>query len=526
MLIINPIGINSSKEYKYNNSKNSVKQFYNPSFGYGLPKFPVGDAKSIHRLNCGCCGNVMLNADDVKCFLKSFAANSKRALEHESIVSKYKDTEAYKFLKELSAIEPKKTIRKLLDIPENRAKVKTLDPRTQIDVNFIALLSDGITVKAPRVMQKLWKYYDFFNKEDKEILDLMEVYSIKYPKKTFSEIFRLPEVIDKHREIDNSFKALVTQQKIEAFKKFRGLFSEIPQNDLKALQVANTETAKILNNGFYQPHIKKALIEELYDIFLKEHPQNRKIKKQIKNFISELHYNSFSPDSFIVNCVDGKKSDYDIVKGFVEKLQATYEHVLPRSKNGSDDIGNGIFLCKKCNQERSDIPYRVFLRFHPEMKKNLQKQLNKIITFIKHKKLLNYDSYPLEIKQTVWENTDNIIKLKINQYLEYREDKAAKNLVVMQAKHELNDKKFKDASKALDDIDAKIEEVMSVIRKLKKERRAIKDEHSEAEALKNISEDEVRNSSARLEKAKNLVEYDKTMNKSMKAKRIKKIKRD
>lgn len=523
MQIINALGIYNYRDYKYNDS-DCRKSLCHPSFGYRLPKIAVNDVRNMHNLNCGCCGNPMLTTEELKHFLNSFTAGSKRALEHSSIVAKYKDSEAYEFLKHLSSIDPKKTIRALISIPENRIKIRTLDQKTQLDINYIALLSDGITVKAPRAIQKLSKYYEYFSKDARETLDLMEIYSIKYPKKTFSEIFQLPEVFEAHNSINETFKQQLNIQKTDCFKILRSVCAGLPKSDVKGLQDTNTEAIKILNNPFYLPHIKKSMVEEVYNKFLEEHPQDRKIKRQIKSVISNFPYKTNLPDSFIVSSIQERKSDLDIIKRFTDELQLTFEHVLPKSKNGGDNIGNGIFLCKKCNSERSDVPYPIFLRFHPEMKANLQKQLNKIMTFIKHRKLLNYDTYPLEIKQTVWDNTDHIIKLKINEFLMYRQQQAAKKLKIVQARHDENEKRCKVATKNLEEIDAKIQEAMAVIKKLKKERNGIREEHEKASNLKLLSQAEVKRSEEDYILAKHISEYDKGMNKNTRAKRIKKIK--
>lgn len=504
------------KEYDCNRTP------YNPVFGYRLPKRPVYEIKDISKLNCGCCGNDMLTSDEIKSFLSGFAASSKRALEH-SLIRPFKESEAYEFLKQLSQIQPKKTICELISMPENELKISTLDQRTKLSINHIAVLSEGITVKAPRVMQKLNKYYEYFSQEDKEILDLMELYSIKYPKSTFAEIFQKPEVMDYHKNLSELAKQQIITQRTDCFKKLRSVFKFIPKKDLAVFQEVNTEVIKNLNKG-YKPDIKKAVIEELYHEFFKAHPQSLKVKRKINSVIKEFPYQSFSVDNFISDCAEFQKSDLDIVKYFVDNLQATFEHVHAKSKNGSDEVRNGIALCKKCNHERSDVPYRIFLRFHPEMKVNLQKQINKVITFIKNKKLINHDDYPMDIKQTVWDETEHIIKLKIDKYLKFREEKAAKSLELARAVLEKDTEKFNAASKTLGEIDARIDEVMAVIRKLKKERSKIFSSYNEAAEIKSFSEAELRKDENELNVIQAIKEYDKTLNTSEKAKRIRKYK--
>ena len=53
------------------------------------------------------------------------------------------------------------------------------------------------------------------------------------------------------------------------------------------------------------------------------------------------------------------------------------------------------------------------------MKKNIQKQMNRVITFINRKKISGYDNYPVDIKQTLLRETDNLIKIKIIPDIRY-----------------------------------------------------------------------------------------------------------
>ena len=106
----------------------------------------------------------------------------------------------------------------------------------------------------------------------------------------------------------------------------------------------------------------------------------------------------------------------------------------------------------------------------------------------------------------------------------YRQQQAAKKLEIVQARHDENEKRCKVATKNLEEIDAKIQEAMAVIKKLKKERNGIREEHEKASNLKLLSQAEVKRSEEDYILAKHISEYDKGMNKNTRAKRIKKIK--
>ena len=182
-------------------------------------------------------------------------------------MDRFRSTPAFEFLKSLSEIRPKDTIAKLLSVDENKAKLKTLGDRTRLDVNMMSLISEGITVKAPRFMQKLEKYRPHFGAEDAEILKVMDAYSLKYPDKTFAEIFNMPEVLQYHREIAELDKKYSSAKRIEVFKQLRDFGQKLAPADRKALQDTNTKAMGVLNCEFFEPDIKKGLIDDLYKDF-------------------------------------------------------------------------------------------------------------------------------------------------------------------------------------------------------------------------------------------------------------------
>lgn len=226
------------------------------------------DIKDLPKLKCACCGKDMFKADEIKTMLNSYQAGSKRALENNAL-AKFKDTEAFEFLSGLSKENPKATLRELVSNREGGAKMRDLHPRTQLDIMQMALIADGISVKAPRVIAKLSKYKDMFGEDLRAVYDTMEIYAEMYPKKTFAEIFNLPEVSERHKTLYAEAKAQTSKQKIDVFKRLRDFSETLPPKDRSRLQDANTQAIKILNNGMYEPKFVKALVSGIYENFLK-----------------------------------------------------------------------------------------------------------------------------------------------------------------------------------------------------------------------------------------------------------------
>lgn len=503
MLTINPV---------VNNRNNSQM-----NFGYGLPKKVFWDIRDIPKMKCGCCDGDMLTSDEMKKVLSGFVAGSKRALENTAL-KRFEGTEAFSFIKSLSEIQPKQTIRALISQVENQVKISSLDSHARLDINHIALIADGISVKAPRVVQKLEKYREFFSKEHQEIFEIMDTYALRYPKNTFAEIFNKPEVAAYHSELLELAKKENSLHRIEVFKCLNEFGKKLPPKDSRALKQANTDTMTVLNTEFFQPHIKKELVSDIYKSFI-ANAESRISKKKLFAIVDKLPTESYGADGFITAAVRNKKSDLDIIKLFLDDVQATYEHYKARSKNGSDTQDNIIILCGKCNRERANLQYPFFLRFHPEMIQNLQKQFNKIMTFIKHGKLKGYDDYPIAIKQNILDGSDNLIRPKIGEYLKFRKEHAEQKLEQAQAALSKDQAAFEDASQKLSDIDAKIEEVNVVLRKLKKERRVISADYEDASNAKSRAELEVSHHENIVQNIDEKIKSDRELNESLKHKK-------
>ena len=509
MLTIYPLISNNQQQYKSNKNLN---------FGYRLPQKAVSDMRDISHLTCASCGREMLKPEVMNKFMKSFMASSARALEN-SVLNRFKDSWAFNFVKELSKDDPQKTINDLLKSETAQKQLQNVDAHKKIMLGEFMSVADKITLKAPRVMQKLSKYYDHFCKEDKEILDLMEVYAAQYPKNTFAEIFQKPEVAQHHTELFQTYKKQAMEQKIDVFKRLKEFSKKLPAQDVKKLQVTNNEALKVLNNAYYKPHIKQACVEDIYNNFLKN-CETKRIRKKIFDIIKDIPYESPAADEFIAMCAQNKISDKDIVSKFAQEMSATFEHVKAKSQKGEDTIENGIVLCKKCNTERSNIPYRIYLKIHPEMKKNIQKQINKIITFINHKKLLGYDNYPVDIKKTLLNETDNLIKIKIKRYLKYREQQVLKRLEFARASYGKDKETADNAIQKLNTIEAVMHNLLEEIKQLKKDKHRVNDVLTKAEQSCEHYKDVIEKNQLMFDEISKLIADDTLINQTVKPKKI------
>lgn len=515
MILLDNYYSKNSYSYQYkNNSYNTL------SFGYRLPKDSVEDIREISHLCCGCCGHDTLRASDILTLLKTFIAGSKRALEN-TLLKPFRNSDAYKFLKEMSTKAPKSTISNIVSSPDVAEQIGKLPPETQFEVSQLALLSDKVSIKAPAVMRRLGKYFDLYNSYNQEILNTLNIYAQRYPKNTFAEILRMPEVVKYHSTHFDNNKNAEMQQKISVFKALRELYPKMSAKEIKDMQFLNSKALSVLNHPYYQPHIKRLLVNHLYSGYI-ENLGNKKLGLEINNLISRLPYGENNiVHKFVVEFNKSDKSDIDLIEYFLRELQATFEHIVAKSKNGSDDKSNGIMLCKQCNNERSDISYNLFLEVHPEMKKNLQRQMNKVMTFVKHGKLLGYDDYLVDVKPVLLDASDNVLKIRIKDLLKYREMQALSTYQKAELAYLRNIEEYNEAANRLIETDKKIDDLMKALKALKKERRIASEKFAESSEAREYTKSKLDLAKSNLDAATETVEADSALNDAAKAKRKK-----
>ena len=312
-----------------NNYKKQINRF-RPSFGYRLSCKIYTDIRDIPHLKCGCCGDDTFTSDGIKKFLDTFAADSRSVLKNR-VLDRFRDTEAFKFIQALSDEQPKKTVREILNSGEGQEKIRALDPRMQLAIMQIGIYTDGISVTAPKVIKKLQKYYSNFGRDLQEIFHLMEFYSIKYPDKTFAEIFREPDVANYHAKVFELTANDASARKINIFKQLRDLSSTLSVKDKKLLQKTNTDAMVILNNGLYQSHINKALIEDMY---------------------ASIGFGAISPNKIITRLLEEYKKEHeeDTIEEKIQELvtEKIKKKKVPKTGVVVKGIDNCLVKFSKC----------------------------------------------------------------------------------------------------------------------------------------------------------------------------------
>ncbi len=109
-----------------------------------------------------------------------------------------------------------------------------------------------------------------------------------------------------------------------------------------------------------------------------------------------------------------KASSTIIAQALYAPSLATAEHVHPHSLGGKDKASNFLSECAGCNNPRSSMSYVEWFKIHPEFVRNSQNYIEHVEGRIVNGELPeSYDSYPVDIRETLTNESEGHITLKV-----------------------------------------------------------------------------------------------------------------
>ena len=123
------------------------------------------------------------------------------------------------------------------------------------------------------------------------------------------------------------------------------------------------------------------------------------------------------------------------------------------------------------------------------------------------------------MKENVLNGSDNLIRLQIRDYLDFRKERAVKQVERTQAALVRDDDRINSASGRISEIDEKIKELEVQIRKLKKERQPLKTELEAAKEVYRTSQLDAEDAKAELNSINDSIAQDRETNAILKYKR-------
>ncbi len=427
------------------NFNNNLGVSQKQSFEGRLPKKVFFDIRDIPKLTCAKCGNELISIPERDEFLDTFGAVAKKTLANP-VFDDFRQFNAFKFLKNLSERHPRTS---LSQIVKNKIVEHKILKFTDFDKKLIKEVIDiskDYTQKSPQVIKKLYPLRAKLPDEYKDLIDYMYMYSLLYPKNTFSEIFNKKEVWSYHDKLRTLQKEKFHHASEIAFNNLNKLCERLPESQREEFNKLNIQANTIISYQAYPSITKKIMLNDLYKDFWGR-LEDKALAKKIQRQIEKLPYNNLSGSNLIIENL--KSSDREIIKNIIDNLSSTFEHVVPHSQKGSRAKGNGICLCKKCNLERATIPYTTMMQSFPMFQENLQKQINKVISFILHRKLKSYENYPQNIKKTLLDVTDQKLRIDIKNFIITKHKNIKNEIEEAERKLDENQKLFKQTQLVL-----------------------------------------------------------------------------
>lgn len=103
-----------------------------------------------------------------------------------------------------------------------------------------------------------------------------------------------------------------------------------------------------------------------------------------------------------------------IIEDIIKNAVATTDHAIAKNKEGQNHIANYVLMCKSCNSEKTDYSFKHWYDLHPEIKINLQKNIDKVVEMIKTGVLKDFMDYPPQIAHQIKKLTNGEIILKFD----------------------------------------------------------------------------------------------------------------
>lgn len=359
--------------------------------------------QNVEGIICACCG---VNTVHVSVLDEAFNFTMKRENSAKAALKELggmkgqmhaKEKKLYSELRILNQIQPGQTFNKLL---------------SQLNYRKSNLI-EKVRYKKPTeaqnkaIMKVLYKYQDCMPDVEKGVFRKVVALQKRYPERSLKDLLKLmrPE----------NLKILEREQDkvLSAIEEISQALS--PESSISLKQFVNNQRRIIIDKKAEDPFSRKIFISELYKV-TKSFTEREEVKKLLQ-LADNLPASSDNESAFIVKYsgeivrkVDGKvtvtrREPKEIAKSFFAKR--TKDHFVATAEGGADNQSNWIYMCGGCNSEKSkEEPYK-WVKEHPEMIKNSQKQIDYLIDLANAEKVKKLSSYISVIAQTYASKTRN-----------------------------------------------------------------------------------------------------------------------
>lgn len=488
----------------FNNNQNNI------NFTARLPQKVFKEVKDIPGMCCAKCRNKMLSSPELDTFMGKLAVDSRTTMKTH-VDGNIENKSVVQFLKSLSEQYPRTSFYEIAKKPEVKKRIaKELSDKDRNFVQSIMEFSSVDLKRAPIVVNKLKALKEKFPQMPQvycDVIDYLDFYATKHPDKTIGEILTIPGVIARHRKASNFYyeRFLTTYDK--EFKALEKLGDKLSEEDRIRFDKLNKH-ASVTWNAIYLPSETKTMhLEEVYGPFLK-HLEDRKLAAKIEKQIAKVPHNNLDVDYLLYKFSKLQMTEKDYIKEIVDQVASTFEHIKADSMGGKRTKGNGLYLCKACNNSRSNLSYTTVLRHWADFGENIKAQVRKIVSLVKHGNLPEYEDSILRIKQALNRETRGQVVIDLKDFFEFKKAKVSKIVDSTKEKLTENGKKILEKTQQINDSKHEIEELNKRIQQLKHGVAQLEKEKGRAYNVQHILQDELKGAKKDLNKVLNEINED------------------
>lgn len=262
-------------------------------------------------------------------------------------------------------------------------------------------LAPCTTVK--KAVKYLSSYRENMQKIERSIFERFEAAAANSPRKDFQQL------------LNEWYPEAITKLKLEEFKIIDDidiLSENLSPETALAVRARTTECRSIIINDDPQHQFKrKTILDSINQITAKD-ANEAQILEKLKDRSNYLPASGTSENAFIVKYA--RRSHYEISKRLLMASTLTIEHIKPDSKGGKNELKNFLPVSANANSYRQNMPLSKYIEMFPQIPKNCQKFIERIIEIINNGGLKGFQTYPFNVKRTLKEESEGKIKLNLS----------------------------------------------------------------------------------------------------------------
>lgn len=208
------------------------------------------------------------------------------------------------------------------------------------------------------------KHESIFRAQKNEIVQEIKRLALENPYFTVKDIVKLKGISCLENLIKEQLKVV---EELESYLMSANITSEEYETLIYIIETYKDQMQDCINERFQRQNFILALDNTV---------QDKSIQEKINEIISKLPKSDDNIDSFFVKYASDEFDEEIIIGNLVANTIPTTEHLVPRSKNGKNNLANYICDCASCNSSRRNKDFKTWMKEIPDFEKNLQEYIN------------------------------------------------------------------------------------------------------------------------------------------------------